>query len=240
MPESEAIQPAGEAGGGLTAYPEDETMLRRRLARAAVDAASFRRPLRRCDIAHCQGMCCYDGVYVSESSAEILVQIARREAAFFAGLGLDLPDRVIVEGDWKWKKGGLKTAVRPRPFSRTVQGFPSHFRDSACVFLAPDGRCALQLLSVQQGRHPWYYKPVKCWMHPITIEGEGESPLVLHSAETDPFRFPGYDGFVSQIFCGRTSVGGEPASTVLRDELDFLSRIVGRDFVSETLARPGA
>ncbi len=234
------VQPAGEVAGGLTAFPDDEAMLRRRLARAAVDVPSFRRALRRCDISHCQGMCCYDGVYVSQLSAETLMRIARREAASFAGLGLDLPDRVIVDGDWKWKKGGLKTAVRPRPFSRTVQGFPSHFRDTACVFLAPDGRCSLQLLSVQQGRHPWYYKPVKCWMHPITIEGEEETRIVLHSVETDPFRFLGYEGFVSQIFCGRTCVGGAPASAVLRDELEFLSRIVGRDFVSEALARPGA
>jgi hypothetical protein len=146
---------------------------------------------------------------------------------------------VIVEGDWPWKKGGLKTAVRPRAFSRIVQGFPFHFRDTACVFLAPDGRCALQVLSAHLGRHPWYYKPVKCWMHPITIQGEADARLVLHSYETDPFRFPGYDGFVSQIFCGKTCPGGEPAS-VVGEELSFLSQIVGRDFLRETQAGPEA
>ncbi len=238
MLEREALRPAGDATAGLTAYPDDEAVLRRRLASAQVDVPSFRRPLKRCEIAHCQGMCCYDGVYVSEASAIIIEDIARRHAAFFAGLGLDLPGRVIVEGDWPWKKGGLKTAVRPRAFSRTVEGFPSHFRDTACVFLAPDGRCALQVLSAHLGRHPWYYKPVKCWMHPITIQGEEEARLVLPSYATDPFRFPGYDGFVSQIFCGKTCPGGEPASTVFRDELTFLSRIVGRDLLTQTQARP--
>ncbi len=208
-------------------------MLRRLLARAVVDGSSFRRPLRRCDIAHCRGMCCHDGVYVSEASATRIEGIARRHGDFFAGLGLDLPSRVIVEGDWQWKKGGRKTAVRPRAFSRTVSGYPSHFPDTACVFLAPDGRCSLQVLSVHLGRHPWHYKPIKCWMHPITIQGEEEARLVVPSYEADPFRFPGYDGFVSQIFCGRTCPGGELASSVLRDELTFLSRIVGRDFLSE-------
>ena len=67
-----------------------------------------------------------------------------------------------------------------------------------------------------------------------------EARLVLHSQKTDPFRFPGYDGFVSQIFCGKTCPGGEPASRVLRDELSFLSRIVGRDFLSEIPRDPGA
>jgi hypothetical protein len=91
----------------------------------------------------------------------------------------------------------------------------------------------LQLLSVHTGRHPWYYKPVKCWMHPITLEGDSRATLVLHNEQTDPYRFPAYDGFVSRIFCGRTCSGGAPASVVLADELTFLSRIVGRDLVAE-------
>jgi hypothetical protein len=68
MPERKALWPAGDAIAGLTAYPDDEAVLRRRLASAPVDVHSFRRPLKRCDIAHCQGMCCHDGVYVSEAS----------------------------------------------------------------------------------------------------------------------------------------------------------------------------
>ncbi len=239
MPEREALRPVGEAAGGLTAYPEDEAMLRRRLAAAVVDVGSVSRRLKRCEITLCQGMCCYDGVYVSEASARAVEEIARRHADFLAGLGLRLPGRVIVEGDWPWRRGGLKTAVQPRPFSRKVPGFPAHFRDTACVFLAPDGRCALQVLSAHLGRHPWYYKPIKCWMHPITIQGEDEARLVLPSYETDPFRFPGYDGFVSQIFCGKTCLRGEPAAAVLREELRFLSQIVGRDLVNETQVRPG-
>jgi hypothetical protein len=175
-------------------------------------------------------MCCYDGVYVSEASATVISNLAGEHAALFTALGLDIPPRVIVEGDWAGRSEGLKTAVRPQPFSKTVEGYPRHFKDTACVFLAPDGRCALQVLSEQQGRHPWFYKPLKCWMHPITLGGQAQDLLLLHSKDTDPYRLPHYDGFVSTIFCGRSCPGGAPASEVLAPELTFLSRIVGRDF----------
>ncbi len=223
-----------------TAYTDDEVNLRSRMAGGRVDAESFRRPVARCEISACRGMCCYDGVYVSRESAAVIEQVAEEHAEFFAALDLQLPDKVTVEGDWSWKKGGLKTTVTLRAFSKTVEGFPPHFNDTACVFLTGDGRCSLQLLSVHLGHHPWYYKPVKCWMHPITLEGKEHAILVLHSDRTDPFRFPGYDGFVSRIFCGRTCPGGAPASIVLADELTFLSRIVRRDLLGEATCAPAA
>jgi hypothetical protein len=228
---------AGSCGSSLTAYPDDEAELRRRLSGGRVDAESFRRPVARCEIASCRGMCCYDGVYLSAESAAVVEHAAVGHADFFESLGLPLPDPIIVEGEWAWKKGGLKTAVTPRTFSGTVQGFPPHFNDTACVFLTNDGLCSLQLLSQHLGRHPWFYKPVKCWMHPITLEGDESSVLTLHDDRTDPYRFPGYDGFVSRIFCGKTCPGGEPASAVLSDELDYLSRIVGRDLLAEAGGR---
>ena len=230
----------GRNEGRLTAYPNDEAALRSRLVGGRVDAESFRRPVARCEISTCRGMCCYDGVYVSPESAAVVERVASEHAAFFAGLHLALPDRIIVEGDWPWKKGGLKTAVMYRPFSKTVEGFPTHFTDTACVFLTGDGHCALQRLSVQLGSHPWHYKPVKCWLHPITLEGEACAVLLLHSERTDPYRVPGYDGFVSRIFCGRTCPGGAPASVVLADELTFLSRIVGRDLLREATGAPAS
>jgi hypothetical protein len=233
MPDETPATIPGKDQGSLTAYPDDEAELRCRMSGGRVDAASFRRPLRRCQISACRGMCCYDGVYVSRKAAAVIERVAREHAGFFAGLDLRLPDRVIVEGAWTWKKGGLKTAVSHRPFSTTVEGFPPHFTDTACVFLAGDGRCSLQLLSVHLGHHPWYYKPLKCWQHPVTLEGEAKAVLLLHSDRTDPYRFPGYDGFVSRIFCGRTDPHGAPAAVVLADELIFLSRIVGRDLLVE-------
>lgn len=240
MSEHTPATSSGTNEASLTAYPADEAALRSRMAGGGVDAESFRRPVARCEISRCRGMCCYDGVYVRRESALVIERVAKEHAAFFSGLGLRLPERVIVKGDWPWKKGGLKTAVMPRAFSGTVEGFPSHFNDTACVFLTGDGRCSLQVLSTHLDRHPWYYKPVKCWMHPITLEGEGSAVLLLHSDRTDPYRFPGYDGFVSRIFCGRTCPGGAPAAHVLAEELTFLSRILGRDLLAQAAGAPAS
>lgn len=216
----------------LTAYRHEEEALRHRLSAARVAEASFGRPISRCEIGACRGMCCHDGVYVPEESAGVIEGLARRHAAFFRLLGLRLPERVIVRGRWAPKPGGLKTALRPRPFAQLVPDFPAHFAQAACVFLTSAGLCSLQLLSEHLGRHPWYYKPVKCWMHPVTLEGDRPPVLVLHDERTDPYRLPGYDGFVSRIFCGRTCPAGAPASLVLREELAFLSQIAGRDLVA--------
>jgi hypothetical protein len=223
----------------LTAYRDEEATLRQRLSAARVAAASLRRPIARCELGACLGMCCHDGVYVPEESARVIEGLTRRHAGFFRGLGLRLPERVIVEGRWTPKPGGLKTAVRRHPFARLVPGFPAHFAQTACVFLTPTGLCSLQLLSEHLGRHPWYYKPVKCWMHPLTLEGERPPVLVLHDERTDPYRLPGYDGFVSRIFCGRTCRFGAPAGLVLRAELAFLSCIAGRDFLGAAAAACG-
>ena len=237
---SDEIRGTGEGkdGAALTAYPEEEAELRRRLDGGRVDAGSFRRRVARCEISACRGMCCHDGVYLGRESAAAVERVAREHAEFFADLGLRLPDRLIVEGDWPWKRGGLKTAVRPRPFSGMIGGYPAHFPDTACVLLAQDGRCSLQLLSMRLDRHPWYFKPIKCWMHPITLEGEARATLLLHDEQSDPYRFPGYDGFVSRIFCGRSRADGRPASSVLAEELAFLSRIVGRNLLAEAQATP--
>lgn len=218
----------------ITAYPETEAIAREMLAVAVVDVDSFQERLHHCALAQCHGMCCYDGVYIGQETAEVIEELVRVEAQFFAELGLDLPETVIVESEWKGKMFGKKTAVKPRPFSSYVDGFPSHFEDTACVFCMQDGRCALQVLSQSKGLHPWYYKPFPCWMHPLYI-ALNDSPikLVVYNNETDPFKLPNYDGFATQTFCGRISSCGTPAYQILENELEFLGRIAERDFFSE-------
>jgi hypothetical protein len=153
---------------------------------------------------------------------------------------------VVVEAEWQGEVSGLKTAVRPHPFARRVEGYPGHFKDTACVFLLEDGRCALQALAAERGRHPWYYKPFCCWQHPIAIVPAAEAPGVpavagaagtegavvrLDDETTDPYRLPDYDGYVSRTWCGRTAPAGRPASEVLSAELAFLGAIAGRDLL---------
>jgi hypothetical protein len=220
---------------GLTAFPKTEAFLRWMLADAPLDVASLARPIRRCRLEDCKGMCCYDGIYLDDEEARVLVKLARDEADFFRDLGLNLPAEVVVDGNWEGLVSGPKTAVAPWPAAEGVPGFPPHFHATACVFHLPDGRCGLQVLSTARGRHPWYFKPTGCWLHPLsTDDGDG---LRLHDADSDSCRAPGYPGFIAWTRCGATDEQGQAAHEVLREELEFLGRIVRRDLAAEASGR---
>jgi len=144
-------------------------------------------------------------------------------------MGLNLPDAVIVRSEWNGIIG-KKTATRPFPYRTLVDDYPEHFNETACAFLLEDGRCGLQVLSVQDGKHPWYYKPLTCWLQPIKISN---AEIRLYDEKSDPFKFPDYGGFVIRTFCGRTSPDGLPAVEVLKEELEFLGKLLNRDLLTE-------
>ena len=83
---------------------------------------------------------------------------------------------------------------------------------------------------MREGKHPWYYKPFTCWLHPIKLS---ESGIRLYDETSDPNKLPNYDGFVVRTFCGRTEAGGRPAVEVLKEELEFLGKLIGRDLIAE-------
>src|SRR5205807_1873124 len=90
------LVPADDLPPSRTAYPRTEQRLRDDLADAPIEVEGFRRPVSRCDLANCRGMCCYGGVFVNDEMAETLTRIAREDAAFFQWLGLELPEEPIV------------------------------------------------------------------------------------------------------------------------------------------------
>ena len=207
-----------------TAFPATERALRAALAGAELDASSFERRLAPCDLARCGGTCCHDGVHVNPEVALVLENLARREGEFFRAVGLNLPDPVVVEEETE--EGRVRrTALRPRPFHALVEDYPPHFADTACAFLTEDALCGLQLLAEARGKHPWHYKPMACWLHPISISPER---IELHDEGSDPYR----GGFTTQTHCGRTAACGRPAREVLRAELEFLGEVLGRDLLA--------
>jgi len=88
--------------GPLTAFEKTEAALRDRCASAEFDAPSFNRKVARCALSRCRGMCCYDGVYVDENTADVIQRLAVERAADFREMGLDLPDGS------SWKTGGVR------------------------------------------------------------------------------------------------------------------------------------
>jgi hypothetical protein len=220
----------------LTGFAGAEAKLAERCGSAPLDGAAFRRKLARCSLGRCRGTCCYDGVHVDEESAAILQALAADRAEDFARMGLSLPDDVIVQQQWRGSAPQTKTAVKPFPFSSVVEDYPAHFNDTACVFLLEDAHCALQVLAQADGKHPWHYKPFGCWLHPISVSPAG---ITLPDDASDPYRLPGYDGFASKTFCGRTCDAGEAAADVLQVELEFLGRLLHRDLFAELSQSPG-
>jgi hypothetical protein len=214
----------------LTAFAAAESELRRRCGDARVDSVSFQRKLAPCDMGKCRGTCCYDGAHVDEDTAAVLQRLATDRAAAFRDMGLSLPTQVTEQSCWRDTGPSTKTAVRPVPSSSLPADFPAHFERTACVFLLADARSGLQVLSAQEGRHPWYYKPFACWLHPIAVS---EETITLPDAASDPFQYSDYPGFASCTPCGTTRPDGAPAATVLNAELAFLGEILGRDIAAE-------
>ncbi len=207
-----------------------------------IDHAALARPLSRCDLGRCRGTCCHDGVYLDRDEVEVLTGLLRDHRDRIEALGAPLPAEPIVRGEWRGYVSGPKTATRAEPMSERAENYPAHFPDTACVFLLPDARCALQQFAVEQGLDPWYYKPATCWLHPLAIEQPDDGPvtLTLHDLESDPQRFPDYDGFGSRTPCGVSpAAGGQPAWQVLAPELARLGEIGGRDLLEEIRRQHG-
>jgi hypothetical protein len=111
--------------------------LRRTLSDVGIRDTEFDRPVTRCDIATCLGTCCYDGVYVDETTEELIQAVVRSEAQFFATIGV-FEATVVVDGEFPMGGvAGRKTDVHSFDFSATVSGFPAHFSNTSCVLRLP-------------------------------------------------------------------------------------------------------
>jgi hypothetical protein len=212
----------------LTAFKDSLQSLRRKLQSATINSEEFQRKLKPCALS-CSGMCCYDGASVDKKMGEQIQGLARERRHSFREMGLHLPATAVETNNWNGVVG-WKTATRPFPFRLRVADYPAHFNETACVFLLTDGRCGLQILAQQEGKHPWYYKPFTCWLQPIKLS---DSAIRLYDEASDPNKIPNYDGFVVRTHCGRTEQCGSPATQVLSEELEFLGKLLDRDLLSE-------
>lgn len=208
----------------LTGFPLLEQDLVRTVQEAALDYESFQTPIRACDLARCRGMCCHDGVFVGREERAVI-------------------ENLLEGGFFEKKKGKIKTRTVAAEEEMLGEGFPGHFPKTRCVFLDENHHCQLQSLAMKEGRHPWFWKPFPCWLHPLGFRREGASGrpmLSLPTAGDDPAYEEGYEGFASCSTCGKVDLGGLPAWQTLRAELVFLSEISGRDLIAEFTSREDA
>jgi len=181
-------------------------------------AASVTLRLKACDINACEALCCHDGVYLSASEETRLKRLVERTPELRARL----PAEYVVDGWWNGRLLGRKTATRPHAYRSAT--FPAHFPRTRCVFADAAGLCELQKLGLRRGQHPWRYKPFTCWMFPLDeLDGEAVPPSA--DPQDDPYRVPGYPGYVSVVPCGRHDTAGQPWPLTLAAELEYFEQV---------------
>ena len=200
----------------LTIFKETACGLIRQLGEAAVDHRAFEQALPHCELTRCRATCCHDGVVLSEEEADVL-----------RSLGGD--DGVIVRED-----GQLGTKVISARSEQLGEDYPDNFPQTRCVFLDEEHRCKWQLKAVEEGKHPWFYKPISCWLHPVLIDQrDGRALVTIRSEANDQAKF------ATSTPCGRATEGARVARESLAMELEMLGKLSGRDFYGELNAPPG-
>lgn len=215
----------------LDAMPDTKRFMKRRLRRADIDFESFATPLRLCALETCGGHCCYDGVCLDEDEEHYIKCVVGAHPVFFKQLNVDeetaFEDATFLGVDTR------KTATRKFRYPKAI-GHPKHFDKTTCIFRFPDGRCSLQTLAMEHGDHPWAYKPLSCWLHPISLERDDKAVIWIPTKETDHLADEDYPGFAPYTQCGEACPGeGKPAYETLRQELETLGAIVERDIYGE-------
>lgn len=212
-----------------TAFARLEIELGRQIREAALDHEVFQMPLKVCDLTRCRATCCHDGVYLTDEEGKTISGVLEEKASPLADYGW-------THSDWTENRDGrVKSRTLEAAPQELADAFPIHFPRTRCVFLDSEHRCVLQRLAMDEGRHPWWWKPVSCWLHPLLIrkDPEGRPFLTLARPEKDPAAREGYPGFGSCTPCGMPQPDGVPAWQTLRSELEMLGRIGGRDLVAE-------
>jgi len=167
--------------------------------------------LERCNISECEARCCYDGAYLVPDDEFRIREAIGRDTTFFAFLPLE----PFVVDHWLDSEPGLKTDTRPWEYQNL--DFPAHFEQTRCVFAFDDGHCSLQVFADRNNEHPWTYKPLACWMHPLRMGSEGLDITTINQGDTHD----GYPGYTSFTPCGRHRSDGRPWREVLAEEIEY-------------------
>ncbi|MCU0794525.1 MAG: DUF3109 family protein [Akkermansiaceae bacterium] len=210
------------------AFSETKSDLASQVREAELDHDAFRMPLKVCDLGRCKATCCHDGAWLGSEEAAVILELIAEHREELMACGWQGGEGVIREGR-RWR-----TAVVEAEDENLAEDFPRHFPRTRCGFLDHAHRCVLQKLALAQGRHPWWWKPVSCWLHPLLLsQPQGRPRLTLARPGEDPSAAPDYPGFGSCTPCGMPGGAEGAAIDALHEELAMLAAISGRDLLKE-------
>lgn len=130
-------------------------------------------PMQRCKLGECKAACCLYGVWLDEAEWETIQNAADEIVPY-------MPDGWITPAEWvdgRQEEDEFSRSGRV-VHSRVVKR-KQHYGGTACVFLRPDYKCALQVAGLAAGKHPWTYKPFYCILHPLDLDEQGRITLDL-------------------------------------------------------------
>jgi hypothetical protein len=128
-------------------------------------------PLCRCQLDECRAACCLYGVWVGKDEVD---QIITSAVTIMPYLPTERRDPEI------WFTGSLETDPNVpggAVIHSRVLDDANHYGNSACIFMRPDWRCALQVAAQEDGLHPWHWKPMYCILHPLDLDDKGRITL---------------------------------------------------------------
>lgn len=207
-----------------------------RFHEATLDVKAFLRNYHSCDLCTCKAQCCYTGTVLQGEEKKVVRDVMNKHGAQLKEWLPDLPkapyEEVELQGDTA--HACTMTKVQPYNYGR---GLPKHFDHTRCVFADNEGKCGLQRLSLQEKKHPWWYKPLDCWLHPIRLIAGPTAMITIPTAKNDPYTTEGYPAYTAFTQCGAVTKGGKPGYEVLSEELAALGKLIKRDLIAEIKAQ---
>ena len=162
-------------------------------------------PMRRCRLEECRAACCLYGVWIDLREAKDLLDNA----------ALIIPHMPAGQEDPTSWFDGREESDPHSPSGRVIHSAvledPAHYGGTACGFLRPDHKCALQAAADGNGMHPWRFKPFYCILHPLDLDEEGRITL----DETDAL-------LAEPSSCLRPSEDPVPLADTFEPELRYL------------------
>jgi hypothetical protein len=168
--------------------------------------------LHYCDIKECEGICCSDGAFVLPEEEVMIHKVVKKYPEHFKYL----PKKYIGDSSWG-DVDGRKTATRPYQY----QNKPAHFANTRCAFAEKDGKCGLQTLAVKLGKHKWEYKPMGCWLFPLSSDEKGLIAPPRTKREDPNNLGRDYPGFSTHTPCGTHSAKGKVWWIALKEEVSL-------------------